>query len=208
MIPHQITRSHVVHAISLLERGVKKIPLRRRSKKYDLLYKGRRYPPKYAVSVAYKKVAGIYLHGFVGGRETNNFLASRGFTVVRKDGKPVGVVPIDENEESSFPEGAEKYRMHRSLERDSKISRLAKRKRLDRTGKLSCDVCGFSFQKRYGGLGIGFIEAHHTVPVSELRGKQRTKLTDIALVCSNCHRMLHRERPWLSIRDLQQHLTK
>jgi predicted HNH restriction endonuclease len=160
------------------------------------------------VSAAYKEVSGDYLRAFGGGNETNNFLASRGFTVVWKDGRPVQVAPIDEDEESSFPEGAEKYRMHRSYERDSKITKLAKKMRIQRIGDLSCDVCGFSFCKRYGGLGVGYIEAHHMVPVSQLRGKSRTKLVDIALVCSNCHRMLHRERPWLSLQDLKRHLAK
>jgi 5-methylcytosine-specific restriction endonuclease McrA len=207
MIPHQITRSQLLHAIQLLKCGDENVPPPRRSKKYDLRYKGHRYPPKYVVAVAYKEVGGDYLHGF-GVSETHNFLTSRGFTVVRKDGTPVDIAPTDEDEESSFPEGREKYRMHRSLERDSKISKLAKRRRLERLGQLSCDVCSFSFHQRYGGLGIGYIEAHHTVPVSELRGKQKTKLADIALVCSNCHRMLHYERPWLSIKDLKRHLNK
>ncbi|UZW66371.1 hypothetical protein OC195_21405 [Priestia flexa] len=31
-----------------------------------------------------------------------------------------------------------------------------------------------------------------------------TKVEDIALVCANCHRMLHRQRPWLSISELKQ----
>jgi len=48
-------------------------------------------------------------------------------------------------------------------------------------------------------LGRGFIQAHHTIPVSELRKESKTKVRDIALVCSNCHRMLHRRRPWLRI---------
>jgi hypothetical protein len=208
MIPHQITKSHLLRAIRLLERGVEIVPPRRRSKKFDLLYRGHKYPPKYVVSVAYKEINGGYLHDFAGGSETNNFLAARDFTVVWKDGRPVQIVPIEEDEESSFPEGAEKYRMHRSYERDSRITKLAKKMRIKRVGELSCDVCGFSFCKRYGGLGIGYIEAHHTAPVSQLGAKLRTRLVDIALVCSNCHRMLHRERPWLSLKDLKRHLKK
>jgi predicted HNH restriction endonuclease len=31
-----------------------------------------------------------------------------------------------------------------------------------------------------------------------------TLVEDIALVCSNCHRMLHRKRHWLSINQLRQ----
>ena len=208
MIPHQITQVHLRNAIRLIDSGKEIVPPPRRSRKYELLFEGHRYPPKFVVSLANKQVDGSYLRGFGGGSETNNFLASRKFTVIRKDGKPVTIAPVDEDEISSFFEGGEKYRMHRHLERDSRVAKTAKRKRIATTGELSCDVCNFSFHKRYGGLGMGYIEAHHTVPVSELRGKRKTKLADIALVCSNCHRMLHRERPWLSIQDLKKHISK
>jgi 5-methylcytosine-specific restriction protein A len=70
-------------------------------------------------------------------------------------------------------------------------------------GDLSCDACGFSFYKKYGARGAGYIEAHHTKPISELNGRVKTSADDIALVCSNCHRMLHRIRPWLSIEGLR-----
>ena len=30
-----------------------------------------------------------------------------------------------------------------------------------------------------------------------------TKIEEIAIVCSNCHRMLHRKRPWLKIDELK-----
>ena len=52
-------------------------------------------------------------------------------------------------------------------------------------------------------LGEGFIECHHVTPVSELRAGTRTRLSDLAVVCSNCHRMLHRRRPWLTAAELR-----
>lgn len=55
-----------------------------------------------------------------------------------------------------------------------------------------CQVCGLNFEQRYGKLGIGFAEAHHLKPLSQLRGSVRTRLEDLATVCANCHRMLHR----------------
>jgi predicted HNH restriction endonuclease len=45
------------------------------------------------------------------------------------------------------------------------------------------------------------------IPVSKLRKTDKTKLSDIAMVCSNCHRMLHRE-PWLTVETLQDLITK
>jgi predicted HNH restriction endonuclease len=63
-------------------------------------------------------------------------------------------------------------------------------------------VCAFDFAATYGPLGEGYIECHHTMPLSELASAKRTRVQDVALVCSNCHRMIHRRRPWLGIAQL------
>jgi hypothetical protein len=112
-------------------------------------------------------------------------------------------IPPDDDE-SAFPEGADRYRLHRSNERDPKLAARAKRKRLTETGVLKCDACDFDFSVEYGQLGDGFIEAHHTVPVATLDGTRKTKLLELALVCSNCHRMLHRASPPLTIDELRE----
>jgi 5-methylcytosine-specific restriction protein A len=83
-----------------------------------------------------------------------------------------------------------RYRMHRVSERNPKASRLAKKHH-----GYSCQACGFSFLKRYGTLGDGYIEAHHLRPISSLaEGVKVTYAvpTDFAVLCSNCHRMIHR----------------
>ncbi len=55
-----------------------------------------------------------------------------------------------------------------------------------------CQICGFDFSDVYGELGEGYIELHHIRPLSESNETQQTTLDDVAMVCSNCHRMLHR----------------
>ncbi len=60
-----------------------------------------------------------------------------------------------------------------------------------------------TFEERYGDVGHGFIEVHHVRPVHELQPGDKTKLSDLALVCANCHRMIHRRRPWLSMDELR-----
>jgi hypothetical protein len=114
----------------------------------------------------------------------------------------------DEDDESACPEGVERYRWHRDLERDEEIARKAKSKRLSETGNLECDACNFDFASKYGDRGAGFIEAHHKTPVSQLDGKTHTKVSDLALVCSNCHRMLHRGPRLLSVPELKAMLRK
>ena len=105
--------------------------------------------------------------------------------------------------EEEFAEGRELYRLHRTRERNQQLVKQAKEQRLREKCVLECDVCGFNFFDIYGAMGKGYIECHHTKPVSELQPDEKTSLKDIALVCANCHRMLHRKRPWLSMSQLR-----
>lgn len=104
-------------------------------------------------------------------------------------------------EEDEFPEGRLLFGEHRRRERSGSLVRRAK---LNAGGSPRCAVCRFDFATTYGDVGEGFIEAHHTRPVSELIAGEKTRLKDIALVCSNCHSMLHRRRPWLGPSELAQ----
>jgi len=72
---------------------------------------------------------------------------------------------------------------------------------------FSCVTCDFDFLATYGEIGRGFIEAHHKVPVARLEPGAKTKIEDLAAVCSNCHRMLHRSGN-LTIDDLKAHLAR
>lgn len=104
----------------------------------------------------------------------------------------------------SFVEGKRKLRTHLIRERNPKIIKLAKERFKEKHGRLFCEVCDFDFYEKYGELGEDFIEGHHTIPVSELEDGQSTRVEDIALVCSNCHKMLHRRRPWLNKMELKE----
>lgn len=111
----------------------------------------------------------------------------------------------DEDEE--FPEGKVLSRLHRGRERSSALREKAKALAIKSGKGLVCAACGFDFAKTYGEVGEGFIECHHTRPVSELGDGAKTKLKDVALLCSNCHRMVHRRRPWLELADLKSLLA-
>jgi 5-methylcytosine-specific restriction protein A len=58
-------------------------------------------------------------------------------------------------------------------------------------------VCAFDFEAAYGGRGREYIEVHHTLPL-HASGETKTKLSDLVLLCANCHRMVHRSAPWLT----------
>ena len=72
---------------------------------------------------------------------------------------------------------------------------------------MACQACGFNFASAYGTPGEGYIECHHLNPVSERPerewgGSVRTALTEVMVLCANCHRVVHRTRPALSVEAL------
>lgn len=105
--------------------------------------------------------------------------------------------------DGQFPEGKIAERIHKSRERNSKVITAAKNNFKLKHGSLHCQVCEFDFEKEYGEIGINFIEGHHTIPVSDMKEDHMTSPKDIVLLCANCHRMIHKKRPWLSIDELK-----
>lgn len=95
---------------------------------------------------------------------------------------------VDENiDDFKANEGSWKYAMHRFRERD----RILVNKKKAATKPLICECCSFDFSKTYPEIGKGFIECHHKTPIN--MGERITGINELALVCSNCHRMLHRK---------------
>ena len=109
---------------------------------------------------------------------------------------------IFESDELKFPEGRILYRLHRMRERNNLLINKVKCKAI-KEDLLKCEVCNFDFHSIYGDLGKGYIECHHTLPLSSYLDEENTAINNIALVCSNCHRMLHIKRPWLTLKELK-----
>lgn len=117
----------------------------------------------------------------------------------------LGTFQPDEMQEAE--EGRLLSRLHITRERNRAIVAAKKAACLKKAGCLACEVCGFDYRKRYGDRGEGYIECHHTRPVYTLRPGHRTKLEDLALICANCHRMVHVRSPWLSLEQLRSVLS-
>lgn len=109
---------------------------------------------------------------------------------------------VEEGEEEAA-EGKILLRVHRSRERNAALVRKRKARALKEFGRLECEACGFDFRNSYGEIGDGFIECHHTVPVSQLTPDQITRAADLALLCANCHRMIHRPRRMMTVKELR-----
>lgn len=103
-----------------------------------------------------------------------------------------------------FPEGRIVERKHIARERNKKLIAEVKVNFRSKYGDLYCQVCEFNFENVYGEIGQNFIECHHTLPVSEMPDGHKTKVEDMAVLCSNCHKMIHRKRPWLRVEDLKK----
>jgi len=104
------------------------------------------------------------------------------------------------------PEGALLLTQHLVRERDPRLRREKLRQVAKAGQPVACEVCGFDFGAVYGSLGNGYIEVHHRLPL-HASGPRSTKLTDRVLLCSNCHRMIHRSKDWLTSEQLREHLS-
>lgn len=102
-------------------------------------------------------------------------------------------------EDDEFSEGKILLKKHLQRERNVKLIEQSKKKFIENHGRLYCEVCGFDFEEVYGELGKKFIEAHHIKPVSQMTENEKTSIDDIVMVCSNCHSMIHRKKPWLTV---------
>jgi len=67
-----------------------------------------------------------------------------------------------------------------------------------------CEICGINFEEIYGDIGRKFIIAHHMEPIGLRKAASETTLSDIALVCANCHHMIHMRNPPFSIQEIKE----
>lgn len=119
------------------------------------------------------------------------------------NGAPPPDISLPSDDEADVPEGAVLYRLHRARERDRTIVRKKKEAVLRAGDPLACEGCGIVFSEFYGPKADGYIEVHHRIPL-HVSGPTRTRLSDLALLCANCHRVVHFVRPWLSVEDLRK----
>jgi HNH endonuclease len=119
-----------------------------------------------------------FVHFYVRGSGNNQAAASTSSRVLSAD-------------EGTVHERLAKTRSRSDRLRKEKIRAVMKAN----DGRLACEVpgCGFDFSEVYGEeLGSGYAHVHHKRPLA--MGKGKTGLKDLAIVCANCHAMIHRFR--------------
>ncbi|WP_444917885.1 HNH endonuclease [Microbulbifer sp. JMSA003] len=72
-----------------------------------------------------------------------------------------------------------------------------------------CQVCEFDFEEKYGDIGKKYIHVHHIIPISEIQTEYFIDpVKDLIPVCPNCHAMLHRTEPALTVNELKKIVSR
>jgi hypothetical protein len=119
-----------------------------------------------------------------------------------------GELPDLDGEARLAAEGARGWRLHLVIERNRSNVERKKEQAKREAGSLRCEACGFDFAEFYGDLGADFCEVHHRRPLSQLDGPVSPTLHDLAVVCSNCPRMIHRTSPMMTVEDFRDCLER
>ncbi|TRL35521.1 HNH endonuclease [Rhizobium straminoryzae] len=111
--------------------------------------------------------------------------------------------PSSEDDESAFfVEGEWLTTRHRRRERKLRTKVLARRTEQ----QLRCEICAFSAPRHLDRfVQESYFEAHHTIPLAEAEGTRLTRVSDMALLCACCHRVIHKlmssKRRWIGIEE-------
>lgn len=114
----------------------------------------------------------------------------------RPEGNPIAEEIFDSNEidENVFREIKINAYEQDLISRESCIQKYG----------VSCFVCDFNFEEKYGGLGKDYIHIHHLKPIADLGKECIPSTNDLRPVCANCHSMIHRNIPPFSIDEVKQ----
>jgi len=111
-------------------------------------------------------------------------------------------LPDEVDMSTSYREGSVTRVVVNRYERDPRARRAC----LQEHG-YSCVVCSFDFEERYGSLGREYIHVHHTKDLATLGPDYLIDPVEhLRPVCPNCHAMLHRETPAMTIAALKRQL--
>lgn len=112
------------------------------------------------------------------------------------------ILPEEIESPEKYVEGASKTVSVNTYERNSE----ARKKCIEHHGYV-CAVCSFDFEKVYGAIGKKYIHVHHVIPLSEIRKEYALDpVKDLVPVCPNCHAIIHRTQPPLTVKQLKEHL--
>lgn len=110
-------------------------------------------------------------------------------------GKPL--IEIDRAMEGAATEA-------RSRHRNSKLRQTALQ-----NARGICECCEVNFGREHDGLGRHCLVVHHKKQLKDTQEPKETKLSELAVICANCHMMIHSNRDKaLKIEQLRKILKK
>lgn len=104
-----------------------------------------------------------------------------------------------------FSEGRVVTEAHSRLERNPRLrARLIELHR--KAGDLSCELCERTSRESRSPFAESIYEAHHVIPLA-VGGERVTRISDMALLCACCHRVVHKAIAlagrWLTILEVK-----
>jgi len=113
-----------------------------------------------------------------------------------------------DGQQAEFAENKQIMRERSFFARNPELARRAKAR-----DSYTCQICSFKFRDAYGKLGESYAECHHLNPLSEhvmLSSDDSiiTRIDRVVTLCANCHRMVHRERPALTIERVKKDFAR
>lgn len=115
----------------------------------------------------------------------------------------ISSIPEEVSDPEAYLEGTSKKISVNAFERNA----IARKKCLEYYG-YECQVCKFDFEKQYGQLGKDYIHVHHIIPLVKIKKEYKVNpITDLIPICPNCHAIIHRTKPALSIDTLKENIN-
>lgn len=101
----------------------------------------------------------------------------------------MAVLPVEALDESASPSIVE------GIAREAKVvtrsrSRKLRRSAMERS-KGVCEACGTDYSKLFGGKGLRVLQVHHREQLALQDLPRLTSPDELAVVCANCHTMIH-----------------
>jgi hypothetical protein len=118
--------------------------------------------------------------------------------VLYLDEEDHGPEPTEQDAQETYAaEGQQSLHTHRRKERSPILADAKRRACRAENGVLRCEACLLEDTQLPEELGEACFEVHHLRPLAKLHEPTITRLDDLALLCANCHRMIHRSNPML-----------
>jgi hypothetical protein len=107
--------------------------------------------------------------------------------------------PMAVDVDMSAVEGEPRMFFHIRRERDPALAKAKRASILATGGQATCEACGFAAHVTYPGLVGDVCEIHHRLPLAEGTHAVVTRLEDLAVLCANCHRAIHKTKPLMTV---------